>query len=132
MCKQLLNQVIVPRILNTQQKCFRILFCRIEPFRSFCKLQTFQPNHFVPLLRFFKNSLESKGTRTVGAKCLHVSVPKMENSLSFKQRRLEFPKSTTSFLRHSCNTVTCYSPSPSFFSSTISSEHLLVLVCLMI
>ena len=124
MCKQLFNQVIVPRIQNTQQKCFRILFCRIEPFGSFCKLQTFQPNHFVPLLRLFKNSLESKGTRTMGAKRVHVSVPKMENSLSFKQRRLEFPKST-SFLRNSCNIVTCYSSSPSTFLSTISSEDLL-------
>ena len=91
MCKQLFNQVIVPHASNTQQKYFRILFCRIEPFRSFCKLQTFQPNHFVPLLRFFKNILESKGTRTMGAKRVHASVPKIENSLSFKQRRLRVP-----------------------------------------
>ena len=62
MYKRLFNQVIVPRIQNTQQKCFRILFCRIEPFGSFCKLQAFQPNLFVPLLRFFKNSIESKAT----------------------------------------------------------------------
>ena len=86
-----------------------------EPFGSFCKLQTFQSNHFVQLLRLFKNSLESK---------VHMSVPKMENSLSFKQRRLEFPTSTTSFLRNSCNTVTFYSSSPSTFSSIISSERL--------
>ena len=124
MCKQLFNQVIVPRIQNTQQKCFRILLCRTEPFGSFCKLPTLQPNHFVPLLSLFKNSLESKGIRAMGAKRIHVSVPKMENSLSFKQRRLEFPKST-SFLRNSCNFVTCYSSSPSTFSSTISSEDLL-------
>ena len=104
MCKQLFNQVIVPRVQNTQQKCFCKLFCKIEPFGSFCKLQTFQPNYFVPLLRLFKNSLESKGTRTMGAKRVHVTVPKMENSLSFKQRRLEFHKST-SFLRNSCNSV---------------------------
>ena len=91
MCKQLFNQVIVPHASNTQQKCFRILFCRIESFRSFCKLQTFQPNHFVPLLRLFKNILESKGTRTMGAKRVHASVPKIENSLSFKQRRLRVP-----------------------------------------
>ena len=58
-------------------------------------------------------------------KKVHVSVPKMENSLSFKQRRLEFPKSTTSFLRNSCNTVSCYSSSPSSFSSKISSKRLL-------
>ena len=56
MCKQLFNQVIVPRIQNTQQKCFRILFCRIEPFGSFCKLQSFQPNHFVPLLGFLRTA----------------------------------------------------------------------------
>ena len=89
----------------------------------------------------------------MSAKRVHVSVPKLENSLSFKQHRLEFPKSTTSFLHNSCNSVTCYSSSPSFFSSTISSEqllsvnsiptllglllspllmHVLVLVCLMI
>ena len=123
MWKQLFNRVIVPRIQNTQQKCFRILFCRIEPFGSFCKLQIFQPNHFVPLLRLFKNSLESKGSRTMCAKRVHVSVPKMENSLSFKQRRLEFPKSS-SFLRNSCNIVTCYSSSPSAFLSTISSKDL--------
>ena len=61
----------------------------------------------------------------MSVKRVHVSVPKMENLLSFKQRRLEFLKSTTSFLRNSCNTVTCYSFSPSSFSSTICSEHLL-------
>ena len=49
----------------------------------------------------------------------------MENSLIFKQRRLEFPKLTTSFLHNICNTVTCYSSYHSSFSSTISSEHLL-------
>ena len=108
MCKQLLNQVIVPRIQNTQQKCFRILICRIEPFGSFCKLQTFQPNQFLPLLRLFKNSLESKGTRTMGAKRVYVSVPKMRNSLSFKQHRLEFPKST-SLLRNSCKLLFIFS-----------------------
>ena len=124
MWKQLFNQVIVPRIQNTQKKCFRILFFRIEPFSSFCKLQTFQSNHFVPLLRLFKKSLESKGTRTMDAKRVHVGVPKMENTLSFKQYRLEFPKST-SFLNNNCNIVTCYSSSPSTFLSTISSKGLL-------
>ena len=76
-------------------------------------------------MTFFKNSLESKGTRTMDAKRTHASVPKMESSLSFKQHRLEFPKSTNSFLRSSCNTVTCYLSSPSTFSSRISSGHLL-------
>ena len=125
MCKQLFNQVIVSRVRNTQQKCFNILIFRIEPFGSFCKLQTFQPIHFVPSLRLFKNSLESKGTRTMGAKRIYVSVSKMKSSLSFKKSRLEFPKSTASFLHISCNTVTCYSSSPSSFSSTICFEHLL-------
>ena len=60
----------------------------------------------------------------MGAKRVHVSVPKMENSLSFKQRRLEFPKSA-SYLHNSCNIVTCYSSSPSTFLSTISSKDLL-------
>ena len=92
MCKQLFNQVTVPRIQNTQQKCFRISFCRTEPFDSFGKLQTFQPNLFVPLLRLFKDSLKGKGTRTMGAKRVHLSVPKKENSLSFKQHMLELPK----------------------------------------
>ena len=87
-------------------------------------MQTFQPNYFVPLLRIFKNSLESIGTRTMGAKRVHMSVPKMENPLSFKQRSIEFPKST-SFLRNSCNIVTCYSSSPSNFLSTISSKELI-------
>ena len=56
MCEQFFNQFIVQRIQNTQQKRFRILFCRTKPFVSCCKLQTFQPNHFVPLLRLFENS----------------------------------------------------------------------------
>ena len=51
--------------------------------------------------------LESKGTKTMGDKRVYVSVSKMEKSLSFKQCRLEFPKSTTSFLRSSLNLVTC-------------------------
>ena len=59
----------------------------------------------------------------MGAKRVHVSVPKMENSLSFKQRRLEFPKSN-SFLFNSCNIVTCYSSSPSIFLSIISYKLL--------
>ena len=74
--------VIVSRIQNTQ---LRTLFCRIGLFGSFCKLQTFQPNHFIELLRLFKNGFESKGTRIMGGKRVHVSVPKMENSLKFKQ-----------------------------------------------
>ena len=123
MCKQLFNQVFV-NTQNTQQKCFCILFCRIAAFGSFCKLHTFQQNRFVPLSRLFKNSLESKVTRTMCAKRVHVSVPKMEISLSFKQRRLEFPEST-SFLRNSSNIFTCYSSSPSTFLSTISSKDLL-------
>ena len=69
--------------------------------------------------------LESKGTKTMGDKRVYVSVSKMEKSLSFKQCRLEFPKSTTSFLRNVCNIVTCCSSSPSTCSSTVSSEHLL-------
>ena len=69
MCKQLFNQVTVQRIQNAQQKYFRILFFRIEPFGLICKLETFKPNHFIPLLRLFKNSLESKSTRNMGAKC---------------------------------------------------------------
>ena len=82
-------------------------------------------NHFVPLLRLFKTSLESQGTRTMSAKRVHVSVPKIENPLSFKQNSLEFPKSTTSFLCNSCSIVSCYSSSSSMISATISSEHLL-------
>ena len=82
--KQLFNQFIVPRIQTTQQKCFRILFCRIEPFGLFCKLQIFQPNHFVPLLRLFKYSLESKCTRSMGAKRVHVSVHLVLNSIGWK------------------------------------------------
>ena len=42
----------------------------------------------------------------------------------FKWRRLEFPKST-SFLRNSCNIVSCYSSFPSTFLRTISSKELL-------
>ena len=125
MYKQLFNQVTVAHIQNTQDKCFRMFFSRIEQFGSFCKLIAFQSNHFVPLLRLLKNSLESKGTRTMGAKRIHVNVPKMENSLSSKQRRLEFPKAITSFLRNCCNIVTRYSPSLSTFSSIVSSEHML-------
>ena len=94
-------------------------------FGSFCKLQTFQPNHFVLLVRLFKNSFGRKGTTTMSAKRVYICVPEIENSLKFKQCRLEFPKSTTFFLRNSCNAVTCYLSYPSSFSSTVSSEHLL-------
>ena len=37
MSKYLLNQVIFPAIQKTQQKFFRILFCKNEPFSSFCE-----------------------------------------------------------------------------------------------
>ena len=61
----------------------------------------------------------------MSAKRVHVSVPKIENPLSFKQNSLEFPKSTTPFLCNSCSIVSCYSSSSSMISATISSEHLL-------
>ena len=40
MCKQLFNQVIIPRIQNTQQKCFRIYFAELNQLVHFviCKL----------------------------------------------------------------------------------------------
>ena len=48
------------------------------------KCKPSQLNDFVLLLGLFKNSLESKGTGTMGAKNVHVSLSKMENSLRFK------------------------------------------------
>ena len=104
-------------------KMFRILFCRIGLFGSFCKLQNFQPNHFIQLLRLFKNGLESKGTRIMGGKRVHVSVPKMENSLKFKQCGIS--QISNFFFSSSFNSVTCYSSSPTPFSSAVSFEHLL-------
>ena len=59
LCKQLFNQVIVPRIQNTQQKRFRILFWRIEPFGSFCKLETFQPDHYT-IIEAFQEQLRKQ------------------------------------------------------------------------
>ena len=73
MCEQLFNQANVSCIQNTQQKVK--LFCKVEPFSLFYLLEASQSNHFVPSLRFFKNSLESKGTRTMDAERVHVSVP---------------------------------------------------------
>ena len=111
-----------PRSLRFPSLRPGLLFCRIEPFGSSLKLQTLQSNHFVPLLRLFKNSWEREATRTIGAKRVHVSVSKMESSLSCQQCRLKFPKSTTSFLSESINRVPCYLLSP---SSTICCKHFL-------
>ena len=62
----------------------------------------------------------------MGAKRVHVGVPKKKNSLSYKQRMLEFPKSSTSSLGNGFKSVTFYSSSPPFSSATTSSEHLLL------
>ena len=45
------NQAIFPRIQNSQQKAFNLLFCRCEPLGNFRKFEKFQTNHFVPLLQ---------------------------------------------------------------------------------
>ena len=124
MCKQLFNQLIFYTSKPHSKIVFVYYFAELNHLVHFVICKTFQPNHFVPLLRLSKNSSESNSTRIMGAARVHVSVPKMENSLSFKQRRLEFPKST-SFLRSSYKIVTCYPSSPSTFLSTISSEDLL-------
>ena len=39
----------------------------------------------------------------MGSTIVHMSVPKIENSLIFKQRRFDFLKSLTFFLHNSCN-----------------------------
>ena len=49
MCRVLFDQVIFPRIQNSQQKTFNLLFCRCEPLGNFRKFEKFQTNHFVPL-----------------------------------------------------------------------------------
>ena len=66
-------------------------------------------------MKLVTNSIESKSTRNMVAKRVHVSGAKGENSLHFKEHRLEFPKSTTSFLGICFSGATSYSSSSSFF-----------------
>ena len=42
------NRTIFPRIQNSQQKSFNLLFCRCEPVGHFRKFEKFQANHLVP------------------------------------------------------------------------------------
>ena len=48
--KHLFNCHITPRTSSINQKCFRILFCRNEPFGTFVKSAKFQSNQFCTIV----------------------------------------------------------------------------------
>ena len=91
MCRLLFNQVIFPRIQNSQQKTFNLLFCRCEPLGNFRKFEKFQTNHFVPLLQCRKSKVNTNSKPS--AKKMRMEFPKMDSFVSkvpSKQSKLQF------------------------------------------
>ena len=93
--KNLFNCHITPRTSSINQKCFRILFCRNEPFGTFIKSAKFQSNHFVPLLPTIQKRKKSNQSHTSSAsKKICLKLPEMESIASRfnkgKQSKLEF------------------------------------------
>ena len=69
-----LHQAIFPRIQNSQQKTFNLLFCICKPLGNFSKFEKFQTNHFVPLPHCKRSEVNT------------ISKP------SAKKMRMKFPK----------------------------------------
>ena len=93
--KHLFNCHITPRTSSINQKCFRILFCRNEPFGTFVKSAKFQSNHFVPLLPTIQKRKKSNPSHTsLASKKVCLKLPEMESLASRfnkgKQSKLEF------------------------------------------
>ena len=65
--KHLFNCHITPRTSSINQKCFKILFCRNEPFGTFIKSAKFQSNHFVPLLTTIRKRKKNNPSHTRSA-----------------------------------------------------------------
>ena len=62
--KNLFNCHITPRTSSINQKCFKIFFCRNEPFGTFVKSAKFQSNHFVPLLTTIQKRKKNNPSHT--------------------------------------------------------------------
>ena len=91
MYRLLFNQAIFPRIQNSQQKTFNLLFCRCEPFGNFRKFEKFQTNHFVPLLQCKRSKVNTNSK--LSAKKMRMEFPKMDSFVSkvpSKQCKLQF------------------------------------------
>ena len=93
--KYLFNCNITKRISNINQKCFRILFCRNEAFRTFFKFANFSQTilyHCYPQFRKEKKSNPSQTSSASKKICLKLS--KIESLASKfnegKQSKLEF------------------------------------------
>ena len=56
--KHLFNCHITPRTSSINQKCFRILFCRNEPFGTFVKSAKFQSNQFCTIVTYNSDKKE--------------------------------------------------------------------------
>ena len=91
MYRLLFNQAIFPRIQNSQQKAFNLLFCRCGPLGNFRKFEKFQTNHFVPLLQCRRSKVNTNSK--LSAKKMRMEFPKMDSFVSkvpSKQSKLQF------------------------------------------
>ena len=111
MYRLLFNQAIFPRIQNSQQKAFNLLFCRCEPLGNFRKFEKFQANHFLPLLqsRRRKVNTNSKTSATkmrmqfLKMDCFVSKVPSKQSKLQFqlvKSQGAVLNQLTYLFLQH--------------------------------
>ena len=83
-----------------------VLFYRIKAFDLFCKsesLESFQPNHFVPLFRFFKKNIENQGKITISRFYSETNITSWW--------KLRFEQNTS----YSVNTVKCPNIHPACF-----------------
>ena len=74
------NRTIFPRIQNSQQKSFNLLFCRCEPVGHFRKFEKFQANHLVPLLQCRRRKLDTNSKPS--AKKMRIEFPKINSFVS--------------------------------------------------
>ena len=91
MYRGLINQAIFPRIQNSQQKAFNLLFCRCEPLGNFRKFEKSQTNHFVPLFQCRRSKVNTNSKPS--AKKMRMEFPKMDffvSKVPSKQSKLQF------------------------------------------
>ena len=65
--KYLFNCHITPRTSSINQKGFRILFCRNEPFGTLVKSTKFQSNNFAPFLPTIQKRKKNNQSHTSSA-----------------------------------------------------------------
>ena len=124
MYRFLFNQAIFPRIQNSQQKTFNLLFCRCEPLGNFRKFAKYQANHFVSLLQCRRSKVNTNSKPS--AKKMRMDFLKTDSFVSkvpSKQSKVQFqPRQKSKFSVKSINlSFPATSPVTSSYNTASSS-----------